>query len=375
MIFAFTQVSLSQTADLYLGLTPPGYTPEVFAHGVVSLSTRNERVLTISPSGHEIFFQTGSWPTTNVQYIQYKDGVWTNPVIASFSTSRPVGEPFFSMNGNRVYYYAYQAGSTTNADIYYSQKSGETWGAPVSVGVKINSGTDAFHPCIVSDGSLYFSNGAGLVFRSQFSSGSFQNPVAIPDNVNAGDYVWYDHYVAPDESFMVFGAIKTGGAGRNDLYISFKNGDGTWTNPQNFGNTINTSADEFAPDITPDGKYMTFDRVMDNNCDIYWVAIENTIEALRATSGVMESVILTPTNGAINIFPNPSNGIINISFEKILNKKVAIEIIDINGKVISSTNYINLSDTTIDLSGNSKGIYLLKVTIDGEIINRKIVIE
>lgn len=366
VVFAVAQFCFSQTPDLYLGLTPPGYTPEVFAPDIVSLSTRNERVVTFSASGHEIFFQTGSWPATTVNYIQYKDGAWTSPEIATFSANRPVGEPFFSVDGIRIYYYAYQPGASTNSEIYYSEKSGDVWGEPISVGDVINSTGDQYHPCIVSDGSLYFSDGLGRAYRSQFNGGVYENEVALPANVNGGSYVWFDHYVAPTESYMVFGAEKNEGMGGTDLYISFRNADGSWTDPQNFGNTINTAANEFAPDITPDGKYMTYD----SNNDIYWVAVENTIEELRATSGVTSIDTDTKTQG-FQIFPNPTNDKINISLNEISNKNISIEIIDISGKLIYSETYNNFSETVIDLTGNAKGIYFLRIISTDEIVNKK----
>ena len=80
------QVGFSQAIpDLYLGLTPPCETPEVFAPGIVSLPSRNDRVITFSPQGHEIFFAIGNWPTRTTLYIQYIDDTWTSPVTATFN--------------------------------------------------------------------------------------------------------------------------------------------------------------------------------------------------------------------------------------------------------------------------------------------------
>ncbi len=357
-------------SDTYLGLTPPGYTPEVFAPEIVSLSTRNERVITFSPSGHEIFFQVGNWPTTSIMYVQFINGAWTSPEVASFSTDQPVGEPFFSKDGNKIYYYAFQPGSSSNSNIYYSEKAENVWSEPISVGSVINSNTDEYHPTVINDGSMYFSNYAGEVFRSQFNGTSYEEEISIPSNVNFGGYVWGDHYVAPDENYMVFGAIKTGGFGNKDLYISFKNADNSWTEPQNFGNTINTAANEFAPDITPDGKYMTYDR----NNDIYWVAVENTIEELRAASGVISSID-NITKQQISIYPNPSNGEINISLGEKTNKNVIFEIFDITGKLVKHETYQSISEKTFDLTNYPKGIYILKINIEGEIFNEKICVE
>jgi len=168
---------------------------------------------------------------------------------------------------------------------------------------------------------------------------------------------------------MIFSAVKTGGFGARDLYISFKNADNSWTTPQNFGNTINTTANEYYPDITADGKYMTYG----NGNDIYWVAIENTIADLRATSGVTS--IAKSENQDIKIYPNPSNGKFNISFGETLNHKVSIQVTDITGRLILSETYNNISNTTIDLNTVTKGIYFVNLNINGKITNQKICVE
>lgn len=368
--FVLLQNNFSQTTpNLYLGLTPPGEIPEIFAPGTVSLSTRKERVITFSPSGHEIFFAIGDWPNRKTMYIEYKGNTWSEPITTDFSTNRSAEEPFFSLDGNRLYYYAYPASSAVNADLYYIEKTNTSWSDPILLGNSINSSGDEFHPNIVNDGSIYFSDETGKAFRAQFSNGSFQNRVALPSNVNLEENgTFLDHYVAPNENYMIFNSNRTGGFGGADLYISFKNADNSWTNPQNFGNTINTSGSELSADITPDGKYMTYDL----NGDIYWVRIDNTIETLRANSGSTLSVTTFPNNLDLQIYPNPSSGKVNI----LSNKNVLVEIININGQKLVSKSFLNSPNiTTVDLTGTSKGIYLLKLTIDKEIIIKKIIIK
>ncbi len=369
-------MSFSQAIpDKYLGLTPPGYTPVVFAPEIVSLSTRNERVITFSPSGHEIFFAIGDWPTRSTLYIEYLNGAWTSPVIAPFSSDRSAEETFFSPNGNRVYYYSYLPSSLTNSELYYSEKTGSTWGASVNVGTPPNSTGDEYHPCVVNDGSIYFVNSVGKICRSQYSGGVYQTRVLLPSNINDATNCYRDPYVAPDESYIIFGSTKAGGFGSYDLYISFRNFDGSWTTPQNFGNTINTSAHENSADITPDGKYMTFDRIISGNCDIYWVAIENTIEFLRSTSGVITIVNSNIKNQDIKIFPNPSSGKINVTISNLSNKTIVVNVIDILGKLILSNTYQDTFSLTIDLTGIAKGVYLFNINIDGTLFNKKIYID
>ena len=58
--------------------------------------------------------------------------------------------------------------------------------------------------------------------------------------------------------------------GRGDLYISFKNTDGTWTESVNMGEKVNTKKHELCPFVSHDGKYLFYT----SNQDIYWVSTE-----------------------------------------------------------------------------------------------------
>ncbi len=69
---------------------------------------------------------------------------------------------------------------------------------------------------------------------------------------------------------------------------------------------------------------------------------------------------------AINVYPNPTNGIITIKAVNLEN----IEVFNLQGKVI-----YNGIEKEIDLSNNSKGIYIIKVTTDKGVVVEKIVVE
>jgi hypothetical protein len=75
---------------------------------------------------------------------------------------------------------------------------------------------------------------------------------------------------------------------------------------------------------------------------------------------------------SISIFPNPTNKQINISFGSLLPETAIVEICNIEGKCILLKIYYSPSVITIDLVGKPIGIYMLKLNIDGVLINRKI---
>ena len=270
--------------SLYFGQTPPGSIPQVFAPGIVSLPNRNEAVITFSPDGTSVFFYIEKYPQPGNPYTlfsTYSNNHWTTPDTIPFSVGRSTGEPFYAYNGNRVYMFASNAVNHVGAvDLSYSEKQGANWSNPISLGNPPNSESYQYHPCIVGDTSIYFSSNIGYICRSQYSNGVYQARVILPLPINyVGTQTWGDPYVSADESYMIFKSIRPGGFGQHDLYIAYKKQDGTWTNPKNLGNIINTAADETAGDITADGLYMTYG----SNKDLYWVS-SGFVDSLRYTN-------------------------------------------------------------------------------------------
>ena len=81
---------------------------------------------------------------------------------------------------------------------------------------------------------------------------------------------------------------------------------------------------------------------------------------------------------SLDVYPNPSSGVVNIKFNTYDLSAVEISIFNVLGEemIYSSNEMLNGEfATTIDLSSQSKGVYLLKIKTDRGIINRKLVIE
>ena len=281
---SFTLAKSIPHDSLYFGQTPPGNVPKVFAPGIVSLPNRKEAVITFSPDGASVFFYIETYPNPGTPYTMfstYSNNHWSTPDTIPFSFGRATGEPFFAFNGNRLYMFASNAVNHHGiVDLCYSEKQGNNWSSPVSLGNPPNSEAYQYHPCIVGDSSIYFSSEIGYICRSQYSNGAYQSRVILPNPINhVGTQTWGDPYVSPAETYMIFKSIREGGYGQHDLYISYRKTDGSWTNPKNLGNVINTPNDETAGDITPDGLYMTYG----SNSDMYWVS-SGFIDSLRYTN-------------------------------------------------------------------------------------------
>lgn len=63
---------------------------------------------------------------------------------------------------------------------------------------------------------------------------------------------------------------------------------------------------------------------------------------------------------SISAYPNPTSGILDLAGKNIS----SVQVFDLLGKQISSTNYSALNNVTLNMSGLNSGVYLVKVTND-----------
>jgi CubicO group peptidase (beta-lactamase class C family) len=89
------------------------------------------------------------------------------------------------------------------------------------------------------------------------------------------DNRWAESFVVPsegqissdgqDESYLIWDVQERGGGfGKLDMYISFRQKDGSWSAAINLGDKINTELAEGSGIVTSDGKYFFFTRFLDN---------------------------------------------------------------------------------------------------------------
>ena len=81
---------------------------------------------------------------------------------------------------------------------------------------------------------------------------------------------------------------------------------------------------------------------------------------------------------AISIFPNPANSSLHVSFNMTTAKDVKLQLVNLTGQVVyenvqSGSSFV--FNKNIDVTPLSKGVYTLRIISNGEIINKKVVIE
>ncbi|UCG62318.1 MAG: PD40 domain-containing protein [Candidatus Zixiibacteriota bacterium] len=252
----------------YLGQPAPSTTPDLFAPGLVSRGY-HELGIAISTSGDECFYVTANnkYPHYVIIHLKSVGGVWSSPEVASFSGFYSDYRPCFSPDGNSLFFSSVRplpggTAENTSHDIWRVEKKGEHWSDPIHLGFPLNSGNPEINPAVASSGMIYFQSmsedGQNFdIYFSAYDNGSYGQPQKLPGDINT-EYNEGGPFVAPDESYLVFHSNRPGGVGRSDLYISFREEDGTWSRCVNLGAPVNSPESETIPFVSADGKFLFY---------------------------------------------------------------------------------------------------------------------
>ncbi len=282
---SLTQDNFPVLRGPYLGQTPPGDNPEVFAPGIISLG-QHEHGFVISPEGNEILYVSTQDGHVINRLIREED-IWRSPVSASFSNSpgNNMGVRF-STDGSRVYFSSNRpVEDKKDYNIWIAEKTGDGWSEPVNSGFPLNTDKNEANPSVSGNGTIYFQyfSGSGLksdIFCSRLENGEYQTPEKLSGTVNT-EFNEASPFIAPDESYIMFHSDRPGGQGYMDLYICFRESDGTWGEVVNLGEPVNTRLSESEPYITPDKKYLFYSNYFGSKQGhIYWVKAD-FIEKLK----------------------------------------------------------------------------------------------
>lgn len=257
--------------ESYLGQKYPGLEPEPFAPGLVTKSGW-EYSGVFSPDMDEFYFLRQVKGSDEQEFVVYKneDSKWNETVISSRQ-----GQPFISPDGNTMHL----------GKRYKDREKNGSWSETKKLDAPFDS-LPIMRLTASSKGTYFFDefkrDFTGDIRYSRLINGKYEDPKLLSDNINTGKS--FHPFIAPDESYLLFDSERAGGYGDSDIYISFRQQNGSWGNPINLGDKINTKAWEASASVTPDGKYLFFNRNMGSddfeNVDIFWVSSE-VIENLR----------------------------------------------------------------------------------------------
>jgi hypothetical protein len=277
----------------YLGQKEPGLIPELFAPGMVSTGQ--------GVHGNNVFttdFSEAAWHPNYlvngkslIYIMRYMDGKWQAPTEFFPKEGFNYSEPFHSYDGIKLYYLSGQEGASGNAEnekIYFVERKGEGWSEPKLLSPNL----PPFHWqfSLDRDNNLYYGgksdNKKGEIYYSQYKNGEYLNPIRLPETVNSSASE-FSPVISPDNSYLVFTRMieKEKAPPQMNLFVSFNGAQGNWTMAQNLtGKLVLSIQTPFvmmsAARITPDGKYLFFCYFNGKGHMVYWVSAK-IIEELR----------------------------------------------------------------------------------------------
>lgn len=269
---SYAQDEFPSLKGSYLGQKAPGMVAEPFAPGVISQEHWDGEGV-FSPDMKEFYFTRTDEKYKRRTVIGFKqeNNNWTK-----FVEFPRTGEIGFSSDGTRMH---------MAED--YRDRIASGWSELKSLGPMFDRkdwgimrlSTSAKGTYVFDD---YKSN--DVIRISTIKNGKRQAPELMDEVVNTGE--WTAHpFIAPDESYLIWDSERPGGHGETDLYIRFKAKDGSWGEAINMGKNVNSDKADYFASVTSDGKFILFNRQIDDNgnTDIYWVDA-GIIETLKASS-------------------------------------------------------------------------------------------
>lgn len=289
----------------------------------------------IAPDGKTIFFTRDDYPehfgtksNQDIWFSEFKDGKWGKPKIMPKPINNGGSNSLITITPdyNTVYLSNLydKNGEPDGPGMSISRRNSMGWEIPKQVEIENFYNNNQYVSYFMSqDKKILFtgietniSNGGMDIYVSKLKeNGSYSEPVNLGENINtfADDF---NPFLAADNTTLYYISAGLPGYGREDVWVTKRLDDTwlNWTKPKNLGPAINTSGREFAFTLTAKGD------------EAYMVSYEK----LEGSKGAGDLVKVQLSKSAQ---PDP----VVLVYGKVLNKKT-------NEPISANIEYFGLKD-------------------------------
>jgi hypothetical protein len=256
-----------QVSGPYCGEEPPGMTPKLFAPALFREEVHS--VPAFSPDGDEVYW--GPMSDGALLHMRLVDGTWTAPSAPAFSQAHD-DSPVFTPDGSKIYFVAWRSGPE---DIWFVERTAVGWSNPVALPQTVNSLMIHWQISLAENGDLYFGaqvteNDDQDIYVARLVDGQYATAERLGAPVNTENLYEHSPYIAPDGSHLLFSRVNVQLTDA-DLYVCFRNADGSWGEALRFPAPINTGRHDQCPRVSHDGKYLFFASFRGGSSQVYWV--------------------------------------------------------------------------------------------------------
>lgn len=259
-----------------------------------------------------------------------ENGKWnpTKNAGNAINTIGNEGAQSFSLDSRYLFFVACDRQTGLGGcDIYYCIRTGDTWSDAINPGAPLNTKYWETYPSLSPTGDeLYFASnrpggeGKSDVWKSKVTIQEngmlkFSDPVNLGSTVNTPEDE-LSPFIHADNRTLYYSSKGMKGLGGYDVFVSYKNGEGKWTEPKNIGYPLNTCKDEigFVVNAYGDKAYFSSDGQEKNGQgrDIYEALLQEgnyrPIKKMKYAKGkIVDAETLEPMQAQIDVFSIKSN--------------------------------------------------------------------
>lgn len=242
---------------------------------------------------------------------------------SAMNTMSNEGAQCFSLDGRYMFFIACGRSDGIGAcDIYYSIREGNKWGKAINPGAPLNSRHWETYPSLSPTGEyLYFaSNRPGGLGKSDIwrckvtikDNGllEFSAPENLGKPINTAEDE-LSPFIHADDHTLFFSSKGMKGLGKYDIFVSYRDDEGKWSEPKNLGYPLNSCRDEigFVMNAKGDKAYYSSDGQEDNKKgrEIYEINLTKTdvkpMKSMKYTRGkIVEEETGKPIQTKIEVY-------------------------------------------------------------------------
>ncbi|MCQ2308476.1 MAG: OmpA family protein [Bacteroidales bacterium] len=249
----------------------------------------DEYINQIAPDGGRIYFtrrlqekDENGYRIEGVYYssIVGSDYVTAIPMDLDWNNNKRIGAVNISADQKKMFFVGFDwLDSKGRGDIYMSLYEDTNWGKPVNLGNVVNTSTVESQPCLSPDGTeLYFTRYSRTyestdIYVSTCFKGEWSNPQSLTNINSTGNEM--APFLHPDGKTLYFASDGFPGMGGYDIFMSRRNEKGEWSEPVNLGYPLNTEGDEMTFAVSTDGTTGYISSIRENGFGGYDIYVFN----------------------------------------------------------------------------------------------------
>ena len=256
----------------------------------IYFSVNSTVVHTLSASKIQIFgtrvgFILNNEMRVEFDYLEVKQDYTDIKMVPGIDTMNLVREPLSSMvnspytekspvisaDGLTLYFarndHPKNVGDRTKSDIWYSNYVDGKWQKALQMPSPVNNDGHNFVISVTPDnnallvGNTYMADGSikgsGFSYTKKLANG-WEVPKEVTVQNYYNDNKHTESWLSSSRKVLISSVERNDTRGGKDIYVSFLQGDSTWSEPKNLGDVINTAEDEDSPFLAADDVTMYF---------------------------------------------------------------------------------------------------------------------